>query len=414
MANSWNVVDWMTMEGLRLLTNKLVVAGYANTDYNKEFTRDYAVGETVRIPLPWQPTVRTGLTYQPQAVNRIETSVSVDQVFGIDFEWDDVERALRVTRPEEALRDQVLQPCIETLRQEIDSRFALFAYQNTNNAVGVLGTDPTTFDASSAAARQRLIELACPSGGDRAMIVPPSVVRSLKNASISYFNPQSDLSKQYREGSIGRADGFDWFESMSLYNHTAGTWASTVTVNTTLTSGATSMVVDTTSGDTFKKGDIIGFASIYQTNPMTRRTTTQGTTMTVTVAEDVTASGSTATVTFYPALYGPESNYQNVSALPTATTVLTLFPGTASPNGKTGKQGLAIHRDAFALVGVKIYTPKAVEMASQQRDPQTGIAFRFVKAWDPIQSKLVHRFDVVLGFGRLRSANCAVRVLGAA
>ena len=203
MSNSWNVVDWMTMEGLRLLTNELVCAGYANTDYNKEFTRDFAVGETVRVPLPWQPTIRTGLTYTPQAVNRIETTVTIDQVFGIDFEWDDVEKALRVTRPDEALRDQVILPCIQTIRQEIDSRFAKFAYQNTNNIVGVLGTDPTTFDASSAAARQRLIELGCPAGGDRAAIVPPAVVRSLKNSAISYFNPQGDLSKQYREGSIG-------------------------------------------------------------------------------------------------------------------------------------------------------------------------------------------------------------------
>jgi hypothetical protein len=413
MANSFNVVDWMTMEGLRLLTNKLVCGGYANTDYNKEFTRDFAVGETVRIPLPWQPTIRTGLGYSPQAVNRIETTVTVDQVFGIDFEWDDVERALRVTRPDEALRDQVIKPCVETIRQEIDSRFAEFAYENANQAVGVLGTDPTSFDDSSAAARQRLIELACPSGGDKGMIVPPSVVRTLKNASISYFNPQADISKQYREGSIGRADGFDWYESMSLHTHTAGTWASAVTVNTTIADGATSMIVNCTSGDTFKKGDIIGLAG-YATNPMTRRTTTTATPMTVTVAADVTASASTATISFYPALYGPGSNYQNVSALPAASDALTLFPGTANPNGKSGKQGLAIHRDAFALVGVKLYTPKAVEMASQQRDPETGISFRFVKAWDPIQSKLVHRFDVCLGFGRLRSNNCAVRVLGAA
>jgi hypothetical protein len=413
-ANNWNVVDWMTMEGLRLLTNQLVCSGYANTDYNKEFTRDFAVGETVRVPLPWQPTIRTGLTYTPQAVNRIETTVTIDQVFGIDFEWDDVEKALRVTRPEEALRDQVLKPCIETIRQEIDSRFAKFAYQNANNIVGSLGTNPTTFDASSAAARQRLIELACPAGGERALIIPPAVNRSLKNNVATYLNPTSDISKQYREGSIGRADGFDFYESMSLYDHTAGTWQSAVSVNTDLADGATSMVVSCTSGDTFKQGDVIGFDDIFQTNPMTRRVTNTAAPFTVTVLEDVTATASTATITFYPAIYGPGSNYQNVTALPTASGTLTLFPGTPNPNGKEGKQALAIHRDAMALVGVKLYTPKAVEMASQQRDPESGLSFRFVKAWDPISSKLVHRFDTVLGFGRLRAANCAVRVLCAA
>ena len=413
MANTFNVVDWLTMEGLRLLTNSLEVAPFFNTDYNKEFTQEFAVGETVRIPIPQQFTIRTGLGYNPQAINRKYTEVTVDQVFGIDFEWDDVEKALRVTRPDAQLREQVLKPAVAQIKQEIDSRCALFAYQNASNAVGVLGTDPTSFDDSSAAARQRLIEMACPAG-EKGMIVPPSVVRSLKNASISYFNPSSDISKQYREGSIGKADGFDWYESMSLYSHTAGSWAAANTVNTTLTDGATSMVVSCTSGDTFKKGDIIGFDGVYAVNPMTRRTTTTATTKTVTVLADVTASASTATVTFSPALYGPGSQYQNVSALPAAGGGLTLFPGTASPNGKSGKQGLALYKDAFALVGVKLETPKAVEMASQQRDPNSGIAFRFVKAWDPIQSKMIHRFDVVLGFGRLRSDNCAVRVLCAA
>src|ERR1043165_4152977 len=112
MANSWNFVDWLTQEGLRLLINKLAVAQFGNTSYNKEFTREFAVGETVRVPRPFQPTIRTGLTYNPQAVSRIYTTVTVDQIFGIDLEWDDVEKALRVTRPDAQLRDQVLDPCM--------------------------------------------------------------------------------------------------------------------------------------------------------------------------------------------------------------------------------------------------------------------------------------------------------------
>lgn len=413
MANSWNVADWLTMEGLRLLVNKLEVAPWFDTSYNKEFTRDFAVGETVRVPLPQRFTTRTGLGYNPQPINRIYTTVTVDQVFGIDFEWDDVEKALRVTRPDAQLREQVLKPAIEQLKQEIDSRCALFGYQNANNIVGILGTDPTSFDATSAAARQRMIELACPPG-EKGMIVPPSVVRSVKNAAIGYFNPTSDISKQYREGSIGKADGFDWYESMSLYSHTAGTWAGAVSVSATIADGATSMVVACTSGDTFKKGDVIGITGRYAVNPMTRRTTTTAQTMTIVVTADVTATASTATIEFQPALYGAGSVYQNITVIPTAADVLVLFPGTSSPNGKVGKNGLALYKDAFALVGVNIELPKAVEMSSRQRDPNSGISFRFVKAWDPIQSKMIHRFDVVLGFGRLYSHNCAVRVLGAA
>ena len=124
----------------------------------------------------------------------------------------------------------------------------------------------------------------------------------------------------------------------------------------------------------------------------------------------MTGASSAATISISPALYGPGSPYQNISALPVSGTALVLWPGTSSPNGKVGKVGLAIHPDAFALVGVKLEMPKAVEMSSQQRDPETGISVRFVKAWDPVQSKMIHRFDVLMGFGSLYSDNCSVAI----
>lgn len=412
VTNTWNVVDWLTEEGLRLLTNKLAVAQFGNTAYNKEFTRDFAVGETVRVPRPFQPTIRNGLGYQPQAVQRIYTTVSVDQIFGIDLEWDDVQKALEVTRPDAQLRDQVLDPCMSYLAQEIDSRFTKYAYQNANNIVGVLGTDPTTTNITMQA-RQRLIELACPPTQNKGFIIPPSVNTSLQPSIQSLFQPDDEVSRLFKEGSLGRLSGFKWYESMSLYTHTAGTWQGAVTVNTAPSNGDSVLVVNCTSGDTFYPGDKFGIASVYATNPMTRRITTTATTKTFTVTGDavITATASTATIPISPAIYGPGSPYQNVSALPAVSAGLTLFPGTSSPNGKQGKVGLAIHPDAFALVGVKLETPKAVEMASQTRDPESGISVRFVKAWDPVQSKMIHRFDVLMGFGSLYSDNCAVAVL---
>ena len=412
MANSFNVVDWLTMESLRLLINRLQCAQFANTDYNKEYTREFAVGETVRINYPQRFTIREGLGYNPQAINRINTTVTVDQIFGIDFEWDSVEEALEVERGRERVKKEYLDPAMAQLAQEIDSRFAKFAYQNANNIVGTLGTDPTTFTIFNQA-RQRLVELACPPMGKKGAMIAPAINTNLVPQAASYFQPPDAISKQYKEGAIGRYAGFDFYESMSLYSHTAGTWQGAVSVNTTLTDGATSMVVSCTSGDTFKKGDVIGIGGRYAVNPMTRRTTTTATTKTVVVTADVTASGSTATISFLPALYGAGSQYQNISVIPTAADVLTLFPGTANPNGLQGTQGLVLHEDAFALVGVKMQVPKAAEMASQTRDPNSGISVRFIRMFDPQQSKMINRFDVLLGFGVLYGDNCAVRQLGA-
>ena len=49
-------------------------------------------------------------------------------------------------------------------------------------------------------------------------------------------------------------------------------------------------------------------------------------------------------------------------------------------------------------------------MSSQARDPKTGISVAFVRMFDPVERKMVNRFDVLLGFGNLYPDNCAVRI----
>ncbi len=410
--NVFAYVDWLSMETLRLLKNKLQVAQFFNTDYNSDYTKEFPVGETVRIPFPQRFLIRDGLSYNPQAISRRTTTVTVDQIFGVDFEWDSAEAALKLDRGQEKIRKEYLEPAAAQLAQECDSRAANWAHIYSNNIVGMLGTNPTSFQAISGAARQTMIELACPPGGDKGMIIAPAVNTSLVGASASFFNPASDISKQYKEGSIGRQGGFDWYESMSLYQHTASTWAAGVTITTTISAqGTTSLALTCTNGDTFRQGDKFKIAAVNATNPSTRRSTGSPKLFTITSATQ-TISGTSATITVLPAIYGPGSQYQNVDAFPVAAGALTLFPGTTSPNGKTGTVGLAIHESAFAMVGVKLEVPKAVELASQTRDPETGIAVRFIRMFDPQQSKMINRFDVLLGFGNLYTDNC-IAVLSA-
>jgi len=142
---------------------------------------------------------------------------------------------------------------------------------------------------------------------------------------------------------------------------------------------------------------------------VTRRTTV--TLKQVVITQSVVGAASAATLQISPALCGPASPYQNVDALPVLNAALTLFPGTTTPNGKSGINGLALNRDAFALVGVKLEIPKACEMSSQARDPKSGISISFVRMFDPITRKMVNRFDALIGFGNLYPDNCAVRVL---
>ena len=418
MANSIEFVDWLTMESLRILVNKLECAQFMNTAYNKEFEREFPVGETVRIKLPQRFVVTDGLNYTPQAINRTHTTVTVDQIYQIGFEWDSIEKALKLERGRDAIRREYVEPAIAALAQKIDTEAAKFAYQNTNNIVGVLGVDPTT-TTTFQQARQRLIELSCPAGGERGMIIAPSINTSMVPSLASFLNPSSEISKQYKQGSLGKLSGFDMYESVSLWRHTAGTWAGAVTVNGSSQSGS-SIAITATAGDTFLIGDVISFANVNSINPQTRRVVGSLAKQFVVTAPMTAVGGGNAAdlLQISPAIVGPGANpvdnqYQNVDALPITGAALTLFPGTPNPNGKSGIQSLALHRDAFAMVGVKLELPTAVEMSSQTRDPQTGLSIRFTRTWDAPQSKMINRFDLLLGFGQLYPDNCAVRMQGA-
>jgi hypothetical protein len=155
-------------------------------------------------------------------------------------------------------------------------------------------------------------------------------------------------------------------------------------------------------------------------NPRTRRSPGPLTPQTFTVTQPFLGLGggnAADAVQILPAIFGPvaglPSQYQNVDNLPANTAPLTLFPGTANPNGATGTVGLALTKYAFAIVGMRFYLPKAVEARSQAEDPLTGIPVRFVKAWDPVHSLQINRFDTVVGYGNLYQDNGAVGLLGA-
>ena len=411
MPNSFAVADWLSMEGLRLLTNPLEISPAFNTSYNAEFTKEYAVGDTVRVPYPKQFIGGdTDLSYQPEPIIDRVTTVTIDRIAKVHFEWDSIEEALKMPRSEEKISRDILKPAMAVIKQKIDSACALYATLNTPNIVGTLGTNPSTFDAVYGAAGQRMQELG---GwiGEKKMFLSPGVARTLRASAVSYFNPSDDLTRMWKTGSIGEANGFDSFASMSLVRHTAGTWAGTVEMLAAGQSGAT-LSLTATNGDTFRPGDKFSIAGVNDVNPMTKQSI-GAKVFSVVGPTVVTAASSAASITITPAIIGPGSPYQNVDALPAAGADLTLFPGTTSPNGKVGTINLAIGQDAFALVGVKLANPKSAEMSSFARDPKSGLSVSFLRMFDGVQRKWINRFDVAYGFGNFYNDRTAVAVLGA-
>ncbi len=418
--NTFLTTDWFSMTMLRTLVNRLEVTMFLNSRFNKDYQQPFAVGAIVNIKYKPQFVIRNAMAWTPQGIQEIQTTVNCNQAFGLDFQANDLEIALNMERGDDRITDLYIKTPLEQLAQEWDSRSALFSYQNINNISGVLGTDPTSFQTYSNAARQRVVEMAGDVGGKAGIIIPPSVNTSLVAAVSTTFNPADEISRQFKKGIIGVQAGYQWHESMSLYSHTAGTWAGAVTVSGAGQSGNT-LTITATAGDTFAIGDVIGIGGCYNVNPRTRRRTNSTYTKTICVTAALTAAGGVGgdSISFTPALYGPGSPYQNIDALPADGATLTLFPGTLNPNGKSGTNGLLLNgggstdAGAIAIVNVPLEIPINQQIARQQRHPDTGMAVRLVKFWDPVNSLMGWRFDTLGGFGVLYNDNCGVRLLGA-
>jgi hypothetical protein len=410
MANSFLDTNWVSLRILWILQNALEVASVFNTEWESEFGKNFPVGSSVQVKLPQRWVVTNGLGYQPQGINRLATTISMDQVFGIHFEWDSYERLVKMERSQEELEENYLKPAAVQLAQEVDSRAALFAYQNASNVVGSLGTDASTIN-TFAAAERRLYEKACPKGL-RHLVLSPSLMQSYVQANVTQFNPAPEISRMYRTGVLGTAAGWEWYRSNSLYKHTVGTAATSgVTVSGANQSGNV-LSVTGTSGQTFNVGDKFSIANVNAVNPSTRRAGAIGA-QNFTVLTALTLTGGTDSLNIAPAIYGPNSQYQNVDSLPANSAAFTIWPGTTSPSGVSGTVSLGLSKFAFAMSGGKLEVPKAVERAEQTEDPETGMAVRFVRAWDQRESKMTNRFDMCLGFGNLYQDNGVVAVAGA-
>lgn len=410
--------DWFAMEALRQLMNPLEIGPFFNTDYNSEFTKSYPIGATVHVPFPKQFLIDNDNTlgYTPQPIVDRHTDITIDKVAKEHFEWDSIERALKMARGREKIAQTIIKPAMTSIRNKIESDCAQYAYQHTPNFVGILGTNPATFDAVYGAAGQRLAELSSPAG-DHGVFLSPAVTRALRATVVSQFNPPDAISKMWKKGLIGEANGFDTYQSNSLFRHTSGVWQGTVEVTSTQTGTAaiSSLTLTCTSGDTFKVGDKFDIAAVNQVNVITKQA--MSTLKQFSCLTAATASSTSQVISFTPPIYGPGSPFQNVDALPLAGADLTMFRGTAAPtSAHTGTMNLALGKNAFALASVPLDNPPqggSVEISSQARDPETGINVAVLRMFDGFQRKWINRIECIYGFGELYNDNDAVAVLSA-
>lgn len=395
MSNSLLNISMITREAMMELKNQLTFAGKVNRQYDEQFAKDGAkIGAVANIRKPVRFAVTNGPALNLQNVADQSVALTVDTQQHVGFQFSSKDLALSV----DEFRKRYLKPAITALANQIDYK-GLQQYLNIPSSVGTPGTQPTSV-ATALLAGQALDENGCPVDELRSIVLAPSTQAAIVGGSLTLFNDQSEVSKQYKKGRMGTAAGFEWAMDQNVSIHSTGAVDGTPAVKTTIVADGSTIAIDgiTTASITgaYKAGDVITIGGVYAVNPQTKVSTGQLKQFVVTA--DANAAGNEiASLSLSPAMVLTGA-YQNISAYPVDGGLVKLFGAAATYASKVSPANLAFHRDAFALAMVDLPLPGGVDMAARVSDPDAGLSLRIVRQYDINNDVFPCRIDVLYGW----------------
>lgn len=396
MANTILTPSMITREALRILHQKLTFVGNINRAYDDSFAKTGAkIGDTLKVRLPNQYTVRSGKTLSTQDTTENQVPLQVATQKGVDTTFSSAELTLSL----DDFSQRILQPAMSVLAANIEAdtmSMWLDVYNNVNNIGSAI-----TFN-KLLTGRKVLNDNLTPLDDNRTALLNTQDNVDLIDALKGLFQDSSAIAKQYKEGGMGRTGGFDFYESSLSPTQQTGTalTATTYTVNGAVTANGSSSVVVATGATTFKKGDIFTVVGCNRVHPETKADT--GVLQPFVVAADY--AGGAGTLTFSPAIY-TSTGMQNVVAAGMANGSAIAKIGAAST---IYKPSLVFHKDAFTFATADLVLPKGVHFAA--REVYDGISMRIVQAYDINNDVMPCRLDVLYGYKTIRP-QLAARIL---
>lgn len=376
----------VTREALRILHQKATFLGSINRAYDDQYAQSGAkIGDSLKIRLPNQYTVRTGKTLDTQAVTESSVTLQVATQKGVDLNFSSAELTLSI----DDFSKRILEPAMSVLVAAIEADALSMrkdVYQQANNTAAAI-----TY-AKVLEGRRKLNDSLAPNG-DRTALLNSNDAAALNDALKGLFQDSSAIAKQYREGVMGRTGGFEFSESTHLSTQTRGSGDANYAVTTTVaTEGSTSLVVKTGTG-TIKQGEIFTIGSVYSVHPETKVST--GILQQFVCTADY--AGGAGTMSVSPAMYSSGGGaLQNISAFPQADAAVTIV-GTASTNYG---QSMVYHKDAFTFATADLVMPKGVDFSA--REVLDGVSMRIVRDYDINNDAFPCRLDVYYGYKTIR------------
>jgi hypothetical protein len=387
MANTNLTIDMITNQALMILHQKLNFIGTIDRQYDSSFAKSGAkIGDTLRIRLPNEYTVRSGATLSTQDTTETSVSLPVTTQKGVDVNFSSEELTLDI----DDFSKRILEPAMSVLAANVEAD-AISMYKDVYNFVDNAGSAMTF--AKALAASGKLTDNLTPYDGRTLNLTTQDNI-DMVDALKGLFNAQDKLSSNYKEGRLaGPFAGFEGiYENTLLGNHTTGTAAATTNylVNGADQTGAT-LTVDGGS-TTFLDGDIITIAGVNRVHPETKADT--GILQQFVVTAN---SGTSATSLAISPSITITGGKQNVTAAPADNAAVSKVGGGAS---SVFTNSMAYHKDAFTFATADLVMPKGVDMAA--RKVLDGVSMRIVRDYDINNDKFPCRIDILYGYAAKR------------
>ena len=394
MSNTILTPTAVTRKALAILHQKLNFIGSINRQYDNSFAQTGAkIGDSIKIRLPNEYTVRTGATLSAQDTSESSTTLQVATQKGVDVRFTSAELTLSL----DDFAERILEPAMSVLAANMEAdalSMALDVYQAVNNVGSAITLNKVL------GARKLLTDALAPQS-NRKLILNTQDNLDLVDGLKGLFQDSSTIAKQYRDGLVGSTAGFgDIYENTLLPSQTTGT-AQSATTYTVNGAGQTGSAVTVANGSTtFKKGDIVTFAGCNRVHPETKADT--GVLQQFVVTADY--AGGAGNLAVSPAIV-TSGGRQNVSASPTNGGAVTKIGGASA----VYRPSLAFHKDAFTFATVDLEDVSKYG-AWGAREVYDGISMRIARQYDINSDAIPCRVDVLFGYKTIR-AQLAARIL---
>lgn len=346
-VNTISVHQMLAREAAAIFEENAPFTGRVNRAREDDFKGQdgaYKKGATVNIVVPPTATVYSGSTYAGggSGEDTVERTVPVTFVKATDQKHVTVdisafEKVFNVPDAKADWVDRFLKPKIASLASTVEADMIARAMKLTPNFVGTPGT-PVTAMLTLAQARQKLMRSLTPLT-ERSTLLTDGANIGLVDAGKGLFNPNAEISKQYREGYIGYGQGAEVFECVNM-PAVANSADVAGAVNGAAQSGAVLVVNNLSAAPV--AGMTFTIAGVYDVHPLTG---VQYGSAAGDLKQFAVLPGSTTTsLLFYPAITAVMPN-KTVSNVPADTSAIT-FSGSLST---TYKRSLMYHRDAFTV-----------------------------------------------------------------